>query len=95
LHFLGDIGGSDEIFSKLQASLGDENVKRGWDIADDNICVEHCLLQLFSILDIDFAVGAAIQSSFFCQFFSLFEDVAGDVDAVLREKGVTLGLASR
>ena len=83
------------MFSKLEARLGDEKMKRGWDIADDNIYVEHCLLQLFGIFDIDFAVGAAIQSSSFCQFFCLFQHVAGDVDAVLSEKGATLGLTSR
>lgn len=76
--------------SQFEAGLSYKEVKGGGDVADDDICGENCSFELLAVLDIDLAVCAAVQSPLLSQFFSLFQHVARDVNAVLGQQELLL-----
>jgi hypothetical protein len=95
LQFLADVGGRDHVPADCQAGLGDVNVQEGRDVADHDVRSVDDRLELGAVLHVDLAVGATAQSPFLRQLLRVFEDVAGNVNAVLGGRRITFGLASR
>ena len=69
-------------------------MKESRDVTDHYVAVLDKGFEGGRTLDINFAVAASVKSFFFCKFLGVFDNVAGDVDAMLNEEMVTCGLMS-
>ena len=71
------------------------NVKKSWDITDDNIGFSNKFSNLLLIGNISISISAPIRIIVFCNFLGIFYNVARDVNTILDKRLITSGLLNK
>lgn len=71
------------MFGLFKTYFSNVHVKESGNVADNNLSVIDKRSQRLRIGNINFGGAASKRIKFFCQFFSLLLDIAGDMDVIL------------